>query len=306
MMRTTIFRLVCICLAAIVSACGASSDNRKAATPTDQDLLVTPALVESIEIRLLESFPVQVQVVVKGILGDVCTTLGQIAQLRENNTFRVTIMAQRPAAAVCAAMIAPFETTISLDANGLPAGTYFVDVNGARGSFTLDIDNYVTEVPAMKGYELYSWEQDGQWFFALLDGTNRLKDAVEIMQPQTRLNSLASLQAALSRLPSGADVFWSTQNMPQLAFPPESMMAEIRATCRDREIRLTIDESFAALRDRLREPVLRLQRIRFGARDRQNQRQPRRANYRVAARRDLGSVVDRQPQHGLYVGNQRP
>jgi hypothetical protein len=39
----------------------------------------------------------------------------------------------------------------------------------------------------MKGYELYSWQQDGQWVFSLLVGTNREKTLDEIQSPQARL-----------------------------------------------------------------------------------------------------------------------
>ena len=34
---------------------------------------------------------------------------------------------------------------------------------------------------SMKGYELYTWQEGGQWYFALLEGTNRLKTDEEIL-----------------------------------------------------------------------------------------------------------------------------
>jgi hypothetical protein len=42
---------------------------------------------------------------------------------------------------------------------------------------------------SMKGYELYSWREksSGDWYFALLPGTNRLKTYDEITAPQTQL-----------------------------------------------------------------------------------------------------------------------
>ena len=110
-------------------------------SPSSNETITEPALVESIEILILESFPVQVHVRVKGILGDSCTTLGQITQTRQNNTFMITVMATRPADAICAAIIAEFEKVIVLDVYGLPAGTYTVDVNGVRDTFTLPVDN---------------------------------------------------------------------------------------------------------------------------------------------------------------------
>jgi inhibitor of cysteine peptidase len=106
------------------------------ATPVAGD-----AAVEDIEIMMLESFPVQVSVVVKGYLSDACTSLGEIVQSRNGNTFKVSIKTVRPADKVCADVISPFEETISLDVVGLKAGTYTVDVNGVTETFTLSADN---------------------------------------------------------------------------------------------------------------------------------------------------------------------
>ena len=39
------------------------------------------------------------------------------------------------------AALVPYEETISLDVYGLLAGTYTVDVNSVRDTFTLDVDN---------------------------------------------------------------------------------------------------------------------------------------------------------------------
>lgn len=99
------------------------------------------AKVDSIEIRMLESFPVQVQVEVKGYLQDDCTKLGEIAQKREGNTFTVTVGVTRNGDAVCAQVITPFTQVVSLDAAGLKAGTYTVNVNGVSTQFTLNVDN---------------------------------------------------------------------------------------------------------------------------------------------------------------------
>lgn len=99
------------------------------------------ASVESIEILILESFPVQINVVTKGHLPDDCTEIGEITQERQDSTFLVTITTARPANVACVEMIVPFEEVISLEVVGLPAGRYTVDVNGVRDSFELAVDN---------------------------------------------------------------------------------------------------------------------------------------------------------------------
>ncbi len=98
------------------------------------------APVEEIEIVLLESFPVQVQVIASGNLPDPCTEIYQINQEIEDNTFFVTIKTYRPPG-LCIQVLAPFEEIIPLEVYGLPAGTYTVDVNGVQATFDLEVDN---------------------------------------------------------------------------------------------------------------------------------------------------------------------
>jgi hypothetical protein len=99
--------------------------------------------VESIEILTLESFPVQIHVLARGILPDGCTEIDQINQRSdlESSIFWIEITTVRPTGAVCTAEAVPFEESIPLDVYGLSAGTYTVDVNGVKETFTLDVDN---------------------------------------------------------------------------------------------------------------------------------------------------------------------
>jgi inhibitor of cysteine peptidase len=104
-------------------------------------MVMSEANVESVEILMLESFPVQVRVVAKGSHPDPCTTVKDVTQKRDGNTFTVTITAQREQGVSCVQVIEPFEVSIPLDVAGLPAGTYIVIVNGISEQFTLDTDN---------------------------------------------------------------------------------------------------------------------------------------------------------------------
>lgn len=104
---------------------------------------VIPGLapVESIDIQILESFPVQVQVIARGNLPDGCTTIDEVLTERIDQLFRVTITTERPADAICTEALVPFDEVVQLDVLGLSAGEYQVDVNGVTGSFTLQVDN---------------------------------------------------------------------------------------------------------------------------------------------------------------------
>jgi len=94
------------------------------------------ASVDEIDIFILESFPVQVQVIASGNLPDPCTEISEVLQERESDTFFVTIKTYRPPG-FCIQVLAPFEEIIPLEVYELPAGTYTVDVNGVQATFDL-------------------------------------------------------------------------------------------------------------------------------------------------------------------------
>ncbi|MGH2541439.1 MAG: hypothetical protein ACRDIB_01495 [Ardenticatenaceae bacterium] len=109
--------------------------------PPSGEIETGVAMVESVDVLILESFPVQIHANVRGNLPDTCTQLGEPEQMRDDNTFTVTLPTLREAGISCAEALTPFETTIPLDVADLPAGEYIVDVNGVTGSFTLQMDN---------------------------------------------------------------------------------------------------------------------------------------------------------------------
>jgi inhibitor of cysteine peptidase len=120
--------------------------------PSDDDMgyeYGQAATVESLEIMLLESFPVQVQAVVSGYLPDGCTELDEITVDRQDDTFELTLTTRRPSGEIaCTEALVPFEESVELDVLGLPAGTYTVTAQSQTTEFTLDADNQLPEEPA--------------------------------------------------------------------------------------------------------------------------------------------------------------
>ncbi|MCB8976773.1 MAG: hypothetical protein H6657_05040 [Ardenticatenaceae bacterium] len=106
-----------------------------------ENITIGDAMVEAIDVMIMESFPVQVSVHVTGYLGDGCTTLGDITTKQDGETFSVHIYTERPTDMMCTQQLVGFEENVTLDVAGLPAGAYTVDVNGTTSSFTLDMDN---------------------------------------------------------------------------------------------------------------------------------------------------------------------
>jgi len=146
---TDLISVLTIATIVVVLIWGCIWDDRSSSSPsptptqttTQGDETINLANVNTIEIMLLESFPVQVNVGASGEHPDSCTKVDEITTRREGNTFVVTISAFRPADAMCAEVITPYEEVIALDAVGLKAGIYTVEVNGIRDTFELQTDN---------------------------------------------------------------------------------------------------------------------------------------------------------------------
>jgi len=140
--RLILFMVLGLLVAFLLTNCGPGGEPQPpVGTPDDEEILHAEANVEEVQIQILESFPVQVNVVAQGTLPDACTTIDQIEQRREEDVFFVTITTARPAGLACAEVIEPFEQVVPLDVVGLSAGEYTVDVNGVRETFELAVDN---------------------------------------------------------------------------------------------------------------------------------------------------------------------
>ena len=101
--------------------------------------------VDEISLNVMESFPLQVSVTVRGNLPDGCTEIADSEVEREGNAFTVKITTRRSKDAVCTQALVPFEKNISLDVYGLPAGTYTVKVYNQSAEFNFDMDNSLPE-----------------------------------------------------------------------------------------------------------------------------------------------------------------
>lgn len=114
-----------------------------------QDML---APVDSIDILIAESFPVQVFVKIEGYLPTPCYQISRIEKYRQKNIFYITIMMNYYDDS-CIELVVPYTETVSLEVYGLPAGTYQVNVNGVVNSFALEIDNILPNntIPDKKG-----------------------------------------------------------------------------------------------------------------------------------------------------------
>ena len=119
-------------------------DVENALPPQDEDIkfsIGSTATIESLDVQIMESFPVQVSVVLTGYLPDGCTEIYEINAPRKDQTFTIQVLTRRPVDLACTMAIVPFEETVSLDVEGLPAGDYTVEVGELSQTFTLEQDN---------------------------------------------------------------------------------------------------------------------------------------------------------------------
>jgi inhibitor of cysteine peptidase len=154
--KSTILTLLLV----ILVACGAAGEPAATEPPTTVPPTDTPqpspvetpelvvgneAYVETVQVLIMESMPVQVALEITGYLPDGCTSIASVIPERDGNTFNVAITTQRNIAALCTQALVPFSERVSLEVLGLPAGTYTVSVAGRDGTitetFSLDIDN---------------------------------------------------------------------------------------------------------------------------------------------------------------------
>jgi hypothetical protein len=99
---------------------------------------------------------------------------------------------------------------------------------------------FTTLEPSMKGWELYSWQKQGEWYFALVLGTNRLKTASEILASEGAVVGAEGIENELLRLPNGEQVFWGSGGMPEFRFPPADTVQALQDFCVRHGLALTV------------------------------------------------------------------
>lgn len=166
------------------------------------------AVVQSVEIQLIESQPLQVNAIVRGQLPDGgCTTISDINQVRDGNTFKITLATKTDPLALCTLAATPYERVIPLDVDGLPPAEYVVDVNGMETSFELltrdhaNFNQVLVEALNARNYDLLNVMMDDSFMIGywLSEGTIVAPaEAIEQLQGSL-LNSSSPITADHSK-----------------------------------------------------------------------------------------------------------
>ena len=99
------------------------------------------AYVDTVDVLIMESFPLQAAALISGHVSDACTQITDARVVRNSTVFTITLTTGRPPEAMCAQVLTPFEKRVTLDIYGLPAGTYTVVAGETETNFSLNTDN---------------------------------------------------------------------------------------------------------------------------------------------------------------------
>ena len=114
----------------MLSACGATTPTGGNEQPADL------MQIDSVDVQVAESAPVQVTAHIQGTLVDGCTSLSNVAQERTDNTINIVLTAEHSGDEACI-MVAPMiDESIVLDGD-FPPGEYTIRVGELEQTFTV-------------------------------------------------------------------------------------------------------------------------------------------------------------------------
>jgi hypothetical protein len=127
----------------LATACGLNIGDALGGSrpPTPVPMEIGIAQMDEFEMEVLDTSPIQVNVIARGMLPDTCTQIGDALQSRRGSDLFVVVQTARPEKAVCPQTATPYEHLVSLEIIDLPAGIYVVDVNGHKKTLALQRDN---------------------------------------------------------------------------------------------------------------------------------------------------------------------
>lgn len=141
-------RLLAALSALALTACATLGDNTMpTSTPSPQapELEAGTAEIETMEVVVTDTTPVQVYVKVTGNLPDSCTQLGDpSARFDGTSAYVVEIPTTRDPQAICAETPVPYDVLVPLDVVARPAGIYTITAGDQTGEFTLAVDNVMS------------------------------------------------------------------------------------------------------------------------------------------------------------------
>lgn len=104
--------------------------------PASSNTTEVPTVIEAVDALILESFPAQISLQVRGYQPDGCTFPVIVEQQRDGNTVTVRIYREIPIDIMCTMQLVIYDESIKLDGS-FESGTYTIDVNGVITEVTI-------------------------------------------------------------------------------------------------------------------------------------------------------------------------
>jgi len=101
-----------------------------------EEFIINDLPVTDISVQILESFPLQVHLVVSGYLSDSCTKINETTQRRDDGTIYVHITTKRPRDLFCLQVITDITVNVPIEGGFLP-GRYKAIVNDVEKDFVI-------------------------------------------------------------------------------------------------------------------------------------------------------------------------
>jgi len=144
-MRKTVLLLIVV-LAVVASGLGiawaalsndpADDDTTTTTRPDGSGATPGPAYVDSVDLLMLESWPVQVRALVKGNLPTPCHQLAwDLSGPDASGRIVLDVYSTTDADVICIAVLEPFEQSVSI--GSFTSGSYVLVVNGVEYPFTI-------------------------------------------------------------------------------------------------------------------------------------------------------------------------
>lgn len=80
-------------------------------------------------------------------------------------------------------------------------------------------------------WSLYSWQEDGEWVFSIIDRYSGFTTFEEVTAEEYRLYGVDTLYEAVTHLPDNSEILWTGYVVPDTVLPPEDLLYEILDYC---------------------------------------------------------------------------
>jgi inhibitor of cysteine peptidase len=105
-------------------------------TPPSQSKPEQLAMIDSVEVLILESFPVQYNAIIQGNFRNGCESIDTVSQITANQKITV-LVGTKSTGEFCTQALVPFSETITLNTKDLIQGQVTLEVNGLISTFNI-------------------------------------------------------------------------------------------------------------------------------------------------------------------------